>query len=181
MKKIYSFDKYGRPAKERAQSDLFRTTMRSTLQTDTPYYQEVLAPYDVKHAIVDPSHTFISAEQNRLRKLKDFSGRSFLKVGEMSSKEIQSVGRQTQDFRGNTIYRLPHTMQEFAKYNADPVETYIKTRKANKEFFEQAKEQQLDVTNFAKPSYLARPEKIQGMASFKQYLLDSKAARRFGG
>ena len=34
--------------------------MRSTLQNDSPYYRGRIAPYNVKHGLIDPSHTMTS-------------------------------------------------------------------------------------------------------------------------
>ena len=54
---MYSFKPYGEPREKRQHSQIFDTTMRSTLQNDSPYYRGRMAPYNVKHSLVDPSHT----------------------------------------------------------------------------------------------------------------------------
>lgn len=58
MKHTYSFNAFGDPKHIRENQDMFKTTMRSTLASDTAYFRGKQAPYNVKHGIVDPSHTF---------------------------------------------------------------------------------------------------------------------------
>jgi len=42
----------------RGNKDMFKSTFRQTLQEDTPFYRDKMQPFNVKHALVDPSHTF---------------------------------------------------------------------------------------------------------------------------
>ena len=59
MKGRYSFDKYGKPKIARNAQDRTQTIFRNTLQMDTPYYRDSKrGPFNMKHALVDPTHTF---------------------------------------------------------------------------------------------------------------------------
>jgi len=42
----------------RGNKDMFKSTFRQTLQEDTPFYRDKMQPFNVKHALVDPSHAF---------------------------------------------------------------------------------------------------------------------------
>ena len=58
VKNLYSFKPFGDQRHQRSTSDMFNTTLRSTLQVDGPHFRGSKSPYNVKHALVDPSHTF---------------------------------------------------------------------------------------------------------------------------
>ena len=58
IKKLPSFHQFGCPKNPMAGKDMYRTTFRNTMQSDTPFYKDKLEPANVKHALVDPSHTF---------------------------------------------------------------------------------------------------------------------------
>jgi len=58
IKKLPSFHPFGIPKNPRGGKDMYRTTFRNTLQADTPYYRDKMQPFNVKHGIIDPSHTF---------------------------------------------------------------------------------------------------------------------------
>jgi len=46
--------------------------MRSTLQNDSPYYRGRIAPYNVKHGLIDPSHTMTFPETHHTKRHMDF-------------------------------------------------------------------------------------------------------------
>lgn len=62
------------PKNPRGGKDMFRTTFRNTMQDDTPFYRDKLEPYNVKHALVDPSHTFNLPLYNKARKNHNLLG-----------------------------------------------------------------------------------------------------------
>lgn len=51
-----------------AGKDMYRTTFRNTMQDDTPFYKDKLEPVNIKHALVDPSHTFNQPLYHKTRK-----------------------------------------------------------------------------------------------------------------
>ena len=58
IKGRYSFDPFGHPKVKRNHQDIFKSAFRQTMAEDTPYFKDKMEPYDVKHALVDPTHTF---------------------------------------------------------------------------------------------------------------------------
>ena len=62
--------------------------MRSTLAHDTPYYKGRVAPFDVKHGLVDPSHTMTMPTSHRTRRTMDFMDYS-RKKNDWTSRERQ--------------------------------------------------------------------------------------------
>ena len=71
-KHLYSFKSYGSPREKRGQSTILNTTMRSTLATDSPYYRGRIAPFNVKHGLVDPSRTMTMPASHKTRRTMDF-------------------------------------------------------------------------------------------------------------
>lgn len=71
VKHLYSFQAFGDPKHIRGGKDMFRTTFRQTMQDDAPFYRDKLQPYNVKHGLVDPSHTFIKPVYHKDRKDMD--------------------------------------------------------------------------------------------------------------
>ena len=70
MKGRYSFEAFGRPKVERSHQDVFKTAFRTTMQTDTPYYRDRVAePFNVEHALIDPSHTFFDKKISHKRNM----------------------------------------------------------------------------------------------------------------
>jgi hypothetical protein len=57
-----------------AKRNIFETTYRGTKQPDTVYYRELLAPFNIKHALIDPSHTFYPGNRKRNLTTFDFKG-----------------------------------------------------------------------------------------------------------
>jgi len=82
------------------------TTFRSTLQGDSPYFRGRLSPFNSKHGIVDPSHTFTNTPNHPSMKYIDFS-RTDLKHGmDKTTTKIDHLKRETYDYSGNMIRRL---------------------------------------------------------------------------
>jgi hypothetical protein len=74
VKHMYSFNAFGEPKHPRATKDIHRTTMRQTLQDDGPWYRNekiAQAPFNVKHGLVDPSHTYTHPIWHKSKKAKD--------------------------------------------------------------------------------------------------------------
>ena len=80
--------------------------MRSTLAHDTPYYKGRVAPFDVKHGLVDPSHTMTMPTTHRTRRTMDFMDYS-RKKNDWTSRERQYITRETANYTGDTYLRLP--------------------------------------------------------------------------
>lgn len=73
VKGMYSFKAFGEPKRTRNNSDMFATTYRSTMQTDSPFFRGRLEPYNTKHGIVDPAHTFTHSPTHHTRRDIDFT------------------------------------------------------------------------------------------------------------
>lgn len=82
------------------------TTMRSTLAGDSPYYRGRIAPFNVKHGLVDPSHTMTMPANHKTRRTMDFMDYS-RKKNDWTSRERQHLTRETANFTGATYLRLP--------------------------------------------------------------------------
>jgi hypothetical protein len=80
--------------------------MRNTLAHDTPYYKGRTAPFDVKHGLVDPSHTMTMPTTHRTRRTMDFMDYS-RKKKDWTSRERQHLTRETANYTGDTYLRLP--------------------------------------------------------------------------
>ena len=66
VKNTYSFKAWGDQFSPSESQNVFRSTMRQTMQVDSPYFRGVdLQAADAKHAIADPSHTFFSPPARR--------------------------------------------------------------------------------------------------------------------
>jgi len=100
---------------------MYKTTFRSTMQHDTPFYKGILAPYNAKHAIYDPSHTFIDPPYHKTRKEMDFRKYDPKKGRDQSSKQLQHVRRETFDIHGNMILRLPERRDLFIEEEENPL------------------------------------------------------------
>lgn len=57
MKSRYSFKPFGDMKIKRPAQDMNKTFYRGTMQTDTAYFKDDRGPANVKHALVDMSHT----------------------------------------------------------------------------------------------------------------------------
>ena len=79
VKHMYSFNAFGEPKHPRAGKDIFRTTMRQTLQDDGPYYKHERSqePFNVKHGMIDPSHTYTHPFFHKSKRTKDLMAYDF--------------------------------------------------------------------------------------------------------
>lgn len=123
VKHMYSFKPFGDQRHQRSNSDMFKTTFRSTMQADAPHYRGSMSPYNVKHALVDPSHTFIHPPNHKTRREMDFTKYDWKKGRDTLSKDRQHFRRETFDIHGNMILRLPEQRDYFGE-ESDPVTTY---------------------------------------------------------
>ena len=112
-KHLYSFKGYGAPREKRLQSTIHETTMRSTLAGDSPYYRGRVAPFNVKHALVDPAHTMVMPASHKTRRTMDFMDYS-RKKQDWTSRERQHKTRETANFNGDTYLRLPESRDYFS-------------------------------------------------------------------
>lgn len=138
MKARYSFDPFGKPKVARAAVKATATVFRETLQTDTPYYRDrVGEAQSLKHALVDPSHTFLDP---RVPKLRPRYNVTTLKGDkEKDSKKLQHERRVTYDFRGTPVLRLAEERDRSGgiEETVAPLENYRRTKEANKVFFDE--------------------------------------------
>ena len=97
------------------------------MQVDTPYFKDVLAPYNVKHGLVDPSHTFMSPPKKRRNlTLIDMKGDK-----ERTCRELQAYRRETADYDAKAVVRLPEPHDYYPEEQPSPLEKYRKTLKTN--------------------------------------------------
>lgn len=169
IKHNYSFKAFGDPDLPRANKDIFRSTHRQTLQNDTPYYRELLAPFNVKHALVDPSHTFTQPKWHKMKRDKNLMAYD-LKGKQRDTREQQSYRRETIDFTSDNILRLPEQRDYWGGPAPDPVDTYYKAKQDNKKFFRMKSEEKIDLGQFGKSNYLVAKKPGVGLASFKNYV-----------
>ena len=59
IKNRYSFHSFGEQKPCRPSQNVFESNTRNTLQFDSPYFRDKFEAVNVKHALVDPSHTFV--------------------------------------------------------------------------------------------------------------------------
>ena len=102
VKNEYSFDKWGEQRETAQRRNLFKTTYRGTKQPDSVYYRDKLAPVDIKHALVDPTHSFSPSVQHRNHLSYDFKGDKA-----MNTAQIQRLRLETVNAVGKPIHRLP--------------------------------------------------------------------------
>ena len=126
MKNQYSFHPFGNQRHQRSMSDMFKTTFRSTLQSDGPHYRGNLSPFNVKHALVDPSHTHIHPSYHKTRKEMDFGQYDWKKGKDKTSRNLQHFKRETFDIHGTMILRLPEERDYFGD-SSDPVSKFRDT------------------------------------------------------
>lgn len=86
---------------------MHKTTFRNTLQKDTAHYRGYLSPANVKHALVDPSHTFTMPNNHHTRRPMDFMRYDLKGNKDNKTETLQYVRRETFDINGNMILRLP--------------------------------------------------------------------------
>lgn len=104
---MYSFKPFGDQKYEKKIQDLFNSSFRSTMQWDTPHYRDGrVNPANIKHALVDPSHTFTYMPNHKTRRMMDFMSYTH-KARDKSSEQLDREKLETFDFRGTLIRRLP--------------------------------------------------------------------------
>jgi len=86
---------------------MHKTTFRNTLQKDTAHYRGYLSPANVKHALVDPSHTFTMPNYHHTRRPMDFMRYDLKGTKDNKTETLQYVRRETFDINGKMILRLP--------------------------------------------------------------------------
>ena len=158
-----------------AGKDMFRTTFRNTMQGDTPFYRDKLEPYNVKHALVDPSHTFNQPLYHSTRKNLNLLGYDSKNGMDKTVRQIQHERRETVDFSGKNIMRLPER-RDYIGEESDPVVEYYRKRDANKKFFRLRSEEKVDLSQFGKTNYITSPSAVVGMTRHKNYLTSRKVA-----
>ena len=88
------------------------------MQQDSPYFRRNLAPANVKHALVDPSHMFKQSPTKRRS-----VDRYCLKGNrEKSLMEMQSNSRETFDYDNKKIVQMPDFRAKHSKsVEKDPI------------------------------------------------------------
>ena len=141
---------------------MFRTTFRNTMQEDCPYYKDKLQPFNVKHALVDPSHTFNHPLYHKTRKDLDLLGYDQKLGADKTVRELQYVRRETIDYNSSNILRLPER-RDYIGEETDPVTEYSKKRDANRKFFKMRSQEKVDLSQFGKTNYLTSPNTVVGV------------------
>ena len=99
------------------------------MQIDTPYFRDELAPYNVKHGLVDPSHTFMSPPKKRRNlQLIDMKGDK-----DRTCEQLQAYRRVTADYDAKAVMRLPEPHDYYPGEQMSPIEKYFKTKRANED------------------------------------------------
>jgi len=109
--------------------------MRSTLAADSPYYRGRIAPFNVKHGLVDPSHTMTMPANHKTRRTMDFMEYNKKRKGDWTSRERQHLTRETANYTGDTYLRLPEQRDYFSDSERNPLDTYLNTKDYNDKFF----------------------------------------------
>ena len=138
------------------------------MQKDTPYFRDKLSPFNVKHALVDPSHTFTMLPHHTTRKDIDMLAYDPKLGKDKTSRELQSIRRTTYDIYGKVVLRLPEHRDYWGE--SDPVEDYFAIKDVNKQFFKMKSEEKIDLTKFNRDNYLVAPNSSVGIPKFKSYL-----------
>lgn len=112
------------------------------MQTDSAYFKDNRGPVNVKHALVDMSHTMYekplqcklrAAAETRAR--KNYLKYDFKRPGEKKSESLQHERRVTYDFNGTPIVRLAEKRDLVGEEKEDPVESYYKAKMDNDSYF----------------------------------------------
>lgn len=130
LKQRYSFHKFGHQRPMRHSQQIHNSVFRNSMQLDTPYFRDVLEAFNVKHALVDPSHTFVANRPST----KDFKIYT-KKKHELTSKELQQTRRVTYDPKGQPIIRLNDISSH--SNTLDPLSEYNHVKSSNDHFFRQ--------------------------------------------
>ena len=146
--------------------------MRSTMQEDSPFYKGILAPYNVKHALLDPSHTFVHPPYHKTRAKMDFGIYDHKKTRDQSCEKLQHIRRETFDIHGNNILRLPEQRDMFIEDEVSPLKTYYDKKSDNEKFFKTESKNKINLNEFGKGNYLVAPKSSVGVPAFKNYFVD---------
>jgi hypothetical protein len=79
-----------------------------------------MSPANVKHALVDPSHTFTHPADHKLKKEIDFTKYDWKRGRDKTSTNLQYTKRETFDIHGKMILRLAEDRDYFGG-EEDPV------------------------------------------------------------
>jgi len=77
----------------------------------------------VKHALIDPSHTFTQPANHKTRKEMNFTQYDWKKGRDRTSRNLQHVKRETFDIHGKMILRLNEERDYFGD-EKDPVDEF---------------------------------------------------------
>jgi len=149
------------------------TTFRNTMAKDTVHYRGYLAPANVKHGIIDPSHTFTMPPYHHTRRKMDFMNYDKKGKRDNKSETLQYVTRETHDFNGTMILRLPEERDFVLGWEKDPVDKFLDQKKDNQEYFKKSAEERLDLSQFGRNNYLTAPKNHVGVASHLSYNIGS--------
>jgi len=103
------------------------------MQTDSPFFRGNMSPFNTKHALVDPSHTFM---QNRYE--VDFAKRDFKNGMDKTTTNLDFKRKETFDYNGTMIRRLNESRDRRLRNsssNHSPVDEFYRTKKSTQEFF----------------------------------------------
>ena len=120
-----------------------KTFYRGTMQSDTAYFKDDRGPANVKHALVDMSHTLYEKplqcklrSDAEIRARKNYLRYDFKRAGaEKKSENLQHERRVTYDFNGTAIVRLAEKRDLIGEEKEDPVESYYRAKQDNDSYF----------------------------------------------
>jgi len=171
VKQLYSFKPFGDQHRPRNHAQIFDTTFRSTMQSDSPFFRGDTKPFNVKHALVDPSHTF----KHVPKKSFDFNTVCHKNGKDKTSATLQKERRNTQHFDGAHIIRLPDSrdrkMQRKSTEVSSPVDEFRQTVESNSKFFGRRNQQKIDLKKFTCENYLTAPRRSIGVPNHFSYFL----------
>ena len=138
-----------------------------------------MAPYNIKHAMVDPSHTFLASPKKR--KPIDLMNYCLKGDKQKDTRYLQHKRRETVDCGSGNVLRLPELRDFDWSHDVDPVTRYYKTKKDNAEFFRKTSEEKINLSDYAKANHLVSPPAGLGITKFKssQAYLSDKGGRVF--
>lgn len=150
---------------------MYRTTFRNTLQSDTPYYRDKMQPFNVKHGIIDPSHTFSQPLYHKSKKTMDLMAYDWKHGQDKDVRRLQHERRETVDYSDSKVLRLPESRDYYGS-PSDPVTDYYKIRNHNRMIMRQKSADKIDLTQFGKTNYLTSPTHGVGVTKQKNYFTD---------
>lgn len=124
---------------------MYKSTFRNTMQADTPHFRGHLSPLNVKHGMIDASHTLMNPADDKEHKDMDFTAYDWKSGRDRSCREIQRTRRETFNIHGTMILRLPERRDYIKGEEVDPVTNYRKTQRDNKAFFGLTPDKKIDL------------------------------------